>query len=68
MIDLYSDTVTQPTPGMRQAMAQAVLGHRLILSPESRLRKRTPAAIVHEILSEVSVPVLKHAVAEDYFK
>jgi MoxR-like ATPase len=49
-------------------MAQAVLGHRLILSPESRLRKRTPAAIVHEILSEVSVPVLKHAVAEDYFK
>jgi hypothetical protein len=24
MIDLYSDTVTQPTPGMRQAMAQAV--------------------------------------------
>jgi threonine aldolase len=26
MIDLYSDTVTQPTPGMRQAMAQAVVG------------------------------------------
>ncbi|MGE3538315.1 MAG: beta-eliminating lyase-related protein, partial [Candidatus Tectimicrobiota bacterium] len=26
MIDLYSDTVTQPTPDMRQAMAQAVVG------------------------------------------
>src|SRR2546430_8196225 len=26
MIDLYSDTVTQPTPGMRQAMAQAAVG------------------------------------------
>ena len=26
MIDLYSDTETQPTPGMRQAMAQAVVG------------------------------------------
>jgi threonine aldolase len=25
-IDLYSDTVTQPTPGMRHAMAQAVVG------------------------------------------
>jgi len=26
MIDLYSDTVTQPTPGMRQSMAQAAVG------------------------------------------
>jgi threonine aldolase len=26
MIDLYSDTVTQPTPGMQQAMAQAAVG------------------------------------------
>ena len=26
MIDLYSDTVTQPTPVMRQAMAQAAVG------------------------------------------
>ena len=25
-IDLRSDTVTQPTPGMRQAMAQAAVG------------------------------------------
>jgi threonine aldolase len=26
MIDLYSDTVTHPTPGMRQAMAEAAVG------------------------------------------
>jgi MoxR-like ATPase len=40
-------------------MAPAVLGHRLILKPESRLRKVTAAAVVNEILAEVSVPVLK---------
>lgn len=50
-------------------MAQAVLGHRLILKPESRLRKKTPAAIVQEILTEVPVPVLRSPVeAVDYFK
>jgi MoxR-like ATPase len=38
-------------------MATAVLGHRLILRPESRLRKKTPAAVVEEILGEVAVPV-----------
>jgi MoxR-like ATPase len=40
-------------------MAVPVLGHRLILKPESRLRKVTVAKVVHEILQEVSVPVLK---------
>jgi MoxR-like ATPase len=40
-------------------MALAVLCHRLILKPESRLRKVTPAAVVNEILTEVPVPVLK---------
>jgi MoxR-like ATPase len=40
-------------------MAQPVLAHRLILRPESRLRKVTPAAIVNEILTETSVPVLE---------
>jgi MoxR-like ATPase len=38
-------------------MVLPVLGHRLILRPESRLRKLTPAAVLHEIVSEVSVPV-----------
>jgi MoxR-like ATPase len=40
-------------------MALAVLCHRLILKPESRLRKVTPSAVIHEILTEVRVPVLK---------
>jgi MoxR-like ATPase len=38
-------------------MALPVLAHRLILRPESRLRKVTPAAVINEILTEVSVPV-----------
>lgn len=38
-------------------MTQPVLGHRLILRPESRLRKVTAASIIQEIVSEVSVPV-----------
>jgi MoxR-like ATPase len=38
-------------------MAPAVLCHRLILKPESRLRKKTPSAIVDEILAEIPVPV-----------
>jgi MoxR-like ATPase len=37
-------------------MAAAVLTHRLILRPESRLRKVTAAEIVAEILAEVPVP------------
>jgi MoxR-like ATPase len=40
-------------------MALPVLCHRLILKPESRLRKVTAAAVVNEILTEVPVPVLK---------
>jgi MoxR-like ATPase len=40
-------------------MAQPVLSHRLILKPESRLRKRTSAAVVQEIVAETAVPVLK---------
>jgi hypothetical protein len=37
-----------------------VLAHRLILRPESRLRKVTPAALLHEIVSDVRVPVPAH--------
>jgi MoxR-like ATPase len=50
-------------------MALPVLGHRLILKPESRLRKVTAAAIINEVLSDVSVPVLKGkgAPVEDQF-
>jgi MoxR-like ATPase len=38
-------------------MMMPVLGHRLILRPESRLRKITAATVVNEVLGEVSVPV-----------
>src|SRR3954463_7212914 len=40
-------------------MAHPVLAHRLILKPESRLRKRTSAAVVQEIVADTAVPVLK---------
>jgi MoxR-like ATPase len=36
------------------------MAHRLILRPESRLRKVTPAALLHEIVSDVGVPVPSH--------
>jgi MoxR-like ATPase len=36
----------------------AVLGHRLILKPESRLRKLTTQAVLDEIVSEIAVPSL----------
>ncbi len=39
-------------------MAPAVLGHRVIVRPESRLRRITSTAIVDEILNSVPVPVL----------
>ena len=39
-------------------MAPAVLTHRLIVRPESRLRKITAAAIVDEIVNEVPVPTM----------
>jgi MoxR-like ATPase len=41
--------------------APAVLSHRLILRPESRLRKVTPAAVVNEILTETAVPMMKES-------
>jgi MoxR-like ATPase len=39
-------------------VAPAVLMHRLIVRPESRLRKVTSAAVVEEILSEIPVPTM----------
>jgi MoxR-like ATPase len=38
-------------------MVQPVLAHRVILRPESRLRKVTNAALLHEIVGDVRVPV-----------
>jgi MoxR-like ATPase len=37
-------------------IAPHVLGHRLILRPESRLRKKTVAVVLDEILNTVPVP------------
>ncbi|OWK41068.1 AAA family ATPase [Fimbriiglobus ruber] len=39
-------------------MAHPVLGHRLILKPESRLRKKTPAVVVKELVDDARVPVV----------
>lgn len=51
-------------------MAQAVLAHRLILRPESRLRKKTPASVVNEIVGDARVPVVDREIGRsvDYFK
>jgi MoxR-like ATPase len=51
-------------------MAQPVLAHRLILRPESRLRKKTPASVVNEIVSEIRVPIVDREVGQkvEYFK
>jgi MoxR-like ATPase len=48
-------------------MVQPVLAHRIILRPESRLRKLTPAALLHEIVGDVRVPVPAHRDGEDPF-
>src|SRR5438552_2835875 len=40
-------------------VAAAVLTHRIILKPESRLRKITAAALVEEIVAEIAVPTLE---------
>jgi MoxR-like ATPase len=48
-------------------MAQPVLAHRLILKPESRLRKRTPQLVVQEVVGDVAVPVLKEMQGRDEF-
>ncbi len=39
-----------------KALAPVVLEHRLILNPESRLRRVTPQSVMRDILKEVAVP------------
>ena len=38
-------------------VAEPVLAHRVIVNPEARLRGRTPADIVHELIESVPAPV-----------
>ncbi|HKI34480.1 MAG TPA: MoxR family ATPase [Gemmataceae bacterium] len=45
-------------------MVLPVLGHRLILRPESRIRKISPATVLNEILGEVAAPVPARADAD----
>ena len=48
MIDLRSDTVTQPTPAMRQAIAQAVVGDDYLDGdPTTRQLEGRVAALLH---------------------
>jgi MoxR-like ATPase len=51
-------------------MVVPVLAHRIILRPESRLRKVTPNSVLQEILPDVAVPVpaSKKQQAEDHFR
>jgi MoxR-like ATPase len=42
----------------------AVLAHRLILRPESRLRKVTAAQVANDILNETPVPTIRSAMTE----
>ncbi|VTS05525.1 AAA family ATPase [Tuwongella immobilis] len=51
-------------------MAQHVLNHRLILKPESRLRRRTTAQVVQSVLVDSRVPLIDRQIAEavDHFQ
>jgi MoxR-like ATPase len=44
------------TPDDVKQVAPYVLGHRLILRPESRLRKKTVRVVLDEVMSSVPVP------------
>lgn len=50
-------------------VANPILAHRIILRPESRLRKRTTPLLVQEIISDQKVPVLEKQMAgvRDHF-
>ena len=39
-------------------VAAPVLNHRMILKPESRLRKITSDQVVSQLISEIAVPVI----------
>jgi MoxR-like ATPase len=55
------------TPDDVKRMVQPVLAHRIILRPESRLRKVTAASLLHEIVGDVRVPITGKG-EPDHFK
>jgi MoxR-like ATPase len=46
------------TPDDIKRVAGPILNHRVILKPESRLRKVTAAHVIEEVVSEIAVPTL----------
>jgi MoxR-like ATPase len=56
MAALRGNDYVQPDDVKR--IAQPVLAHRIILKPESRLRRITTEKVVEDILAEVAVPVM----------
>jgi MoxR-like ATPase len=55
------------TPDDVKKMVLPVLGHRIILRPESRMRKVSVAALVKDVVSEVKVPILEETRGKDHF-
>ena len=55
------------TPDDIKKMVMPVLGHRVILRPESRMRKVSIAALLKEVVSDVKVPILEETRGKDYF-
>ena len=55
------------TPDDVKKMVQPVLGHRIILRPESRMRKVSVAALVKDVVSDVKVPILEETRGKDHF-
>ncbi len=49
------------TPDDVKRVAPPILSHRMILKPESRLRKILPAQVVEQILADVAVPTMQNA-------
>ncbi len=55
------------TPDDIKKMVIPVLGHRVILRPESRMRKVSIAALLKDVVSEVKVPILEETRGKDHF-
>lgn len=52
------------SPDDVKKIAQPVLAHRIILKPESRLRKRTPVLVVKDLVEDAKVPITDRMRAE----
>ncbi|MBA3401169.1 MAG: hypothetical protein H0U05_04180, partial [Actinobacteria bacterium] len=65
MIDLRSDTVTQPTPGMRRAIAAAVVGDEQKREDPtvSELQRRVAELLGHEAAVFVPTATMANQIA-----